>query len=228
MVEWSRRETERYVLRRLRWGAFVSWVIVAALAVAGFAAFSPEQVTETPSTMVAARVADGRGLTTGRILAGAVAMAAVDRTRFPTSSTKAPTTTSTPATDSTTGSPPARSGGPAPPSDTDSDAVTWPSGSQCLASWYGIGFAGKTTANGETFDPDTFTAALHGVAFGTIVEVTRTDTGAVTTVRVNDRGPYEWDGGWRRHPSRCVDLSEVAMRALGGIEDGVISVTISY
>jgi rare lipoprotein A len=108
------------------------------------------------------------------------------------------------------------------------ESVAWPSGSRCTATWYGPGFEGKPTANGETFDPTAFTAALHDVPFNTIVKVTRIDTGAVTTVRVNDRGPYEWDGGWRRHPTRCIDLSEASMAALGGIEDGVILVRIKY
>src|SRR5213082_2511159 len=40
-----------------------------------------------------------------------------------------------------------------------------------VASWYGQEFAGRTTANGEIFDPMLFTAAHRTLPFGTIVEV---------------------------------------------------------
>ncbi len=72
------------------------------------------------------------------------------------------------------------------------------------------------------------TGALHNVEFDTLVTVTRPDTGASVVIRINDRGPYEWRGAWYRHPTRCIDLSEAAMRALGGIEMGILSVTIEY
>ncbi len=220
-------------MRVLRWGAFVSWLIVAGLAVGGFAAFSPKPADEATSTTAAVRVADGRGVSTGRILASAFANAAADRTFLTAASStqatfavsrgevveEAPVTN--PAVSSTEVP-------VAPPPPSDAGVVAWPSGSACIASWYGPGFEGKETANGEIFDTSDFTAALHDVPFNTTVRVERLDTGAVTTVRVNDRGPYEWDGGWRRHPTRCIDLSEAAMAALGGLEDGLIEVTISY
>ena len=217
-------------MRGLHYGAFVSWVIVAALAVGGFAAFSPRPAAQTSSTTTPAPVADGRGISTGRILASALASAVADRT-FLTAATATATSEIRPDTTDSTVVPAAPSSTDAPSAPapvTRTETESWPPGSDCQASWYGPGFAGKTTANGETFDPATFTAALHDVPFNTPVKVTRTDTGAVTTVRVNDRGPYEWNGGWRRHPTRCIDLSQAAMAALGGIEDGVIPVTISY
>ncbi|MCH7865454.1 MAG: septal ring lytic transglycosylase RlpA family protein, partial [Proteobacteria bacterium] len=37
---------------------------------------------------------------------------------------------------------------------------------QGIASWYGTGFHGKTTANGETYDMEAMTAALKQLAFG--------------------------------------------------------------
>ncbi len=212
-------------MRVLRWGAFVSWLIVAGIAVGGFAAFSPKPAPESSSTTVVARVADGRGLNTGRIVASAFATAAVDRS-FLTAPTATHSTVSVTIEPETTDNTTMTS--PEPPSESGSGLIVWPSGSTCLASWYGPGFEGKSTANGESFDPQAFTAALHDVPFGTIVKVTSVETGAVTTVRVNDRGPYEWDGAWKRHPTRCIDLSEAAMAALGAIEEGVIAVTISY
>ena len=217
-------------MRATRWGEFVSWLIVAGLAVGGFAAFSPNDQPPQSTTIPSAVVADGRGIGTGRILASAFATAAADRT-FLTATSALPATddradelpqvTTPPPSSTQVQSVPA-------PDAVASSAVAWPSGSSCEASWYGPGFEGKSTANGESFDPSAYTAALHDVAFNTTVRVTRVDTGAVTIVRINDRGPYVYEGCWRRHPSRCIDLSEAAMAALGGIEDGVIAVTISY
>ena len=219
-------------MRALRLGAFVSWLIVAGLAVGGFAAFSPKAPAESSSTTTPAQVATGRGVSTARIIASAFATAAADRS-FLTAATSTRATFAV-EPDSTipevTSPAPSSTDIPSAPS-TDAaatDSAAWPSGSSCEASWYGPGFEGKATANGETFDPSEFTAALHDVPFNTTVRVTRVDTRAVTTVRVNDRGPYVYEGGWRRHPTRCIDLSEAAMAALGGIEDGVIAVTISY
>ncbi|MDH3499381.1 MAG: hypothetical protein OEM97_04610, partial [Acidimicrobiia bacterium] len=62
-------------MRIVRWGAFVTWLIVAGLAVAGFAAFSPRPVTSVvvdPSSSHS--FADGRGSATGRVLAVAFAI----------------------------------------------------------------------------------------------------------------------------------------------------------
>src|SRR5258708_35445895 len=59
-----------------------------------------------------------------------------------------------------------------------------------VASWYGQEFAGRTTANGEIFDPMLFTAAHRTLPFGTIVDVRNPKTNQTVRVRVNDRGPY--------------------------------------
>lgn len=97
----------------------------------------------------------------------------------------------------------------------------------CEASWYGPGFVGRRTSSGETFDPDGLTGATHHLPFDTLVTVSRLDTGDAVTVRINDRGPYERrDGDWYRHPSRCIDLSEAAMSAIGGLQAGVVQVVI--
>lgn len=213
-------------MRVLRWGAFVSWLIVAGLAVGGFAAFSPRPPGDAAATTLPALVAEGRGISTGRILASAFATAAADRTFLTAAGSSAASSAISDSTASSAPGAPALAGDDRERSETGVEA--WPSGTECLASWYGPGFEGKLTAAGEVFDPRSFTAALHDVPFNTTVTVTRVDTGAVTTVRVNDRGPYEWDRGWQRHPTRCIDLSEAAMEALGGLEDGIITVTISY
>ena len=58
------------------------------------------------------------------------------------------------------------------------------------ASWYGPGFHGKRTANGETFNTSDLTAAHKTLPFGTKVRVTNERTGKSVVVRINDRGPY--------------------------------------
>ena len=56
--------------------------------------------------------------------------------------------------------------------------------------WYGPGFAGHRTADGEIFDPNKLTAASPWLPFDTIVRVTSSVTGQSVTVRINDRGPF--------------------------------------
>ena len=88
-----------------------------------------------------------------------------------------------------------------------------------VASWYGEEFAGRTTANGEIFDPLQFTAAHRTLPFGTVVDVTNPKTGQSVRVRVNDRGPYI--GG------RVIDLSYAAAQRIGLIEPGIGEVDIA-
>ncbi|WP_026118056.1 septal ring lytic transglycosylase RlpA family protein [Nocardiopsis salina] len=86
-------------------------------------------------------------------------------------------------------------------------------GGTCEASFYGEGFHGSTTANGETFDTQAMTAAHKTLPFDTQVEVTNPDNGQSVTVRINDRGPYI-DG-------RCLDLSTAAFDEIIGTGSGV-------
>lgn len=87
-----------------------------------------------------------------------------------------------------------------------------------VASWYGEEFAGRTTANGEIFDPALLTAAHRTFPFGTILEVTNPRTKQAVTVRVNDRGPYI--------ANRILDLSYAAAQNIGLIEPGIGQVSI--
>lgn len=87
------------------------------------------------------------------------------------------------------------------------------------ASYYSDRLAGRSTASGEPYRTTEFTAASRDLRFGTILRVTRTDTGAVTYVRVNDRGPF----GDRR---RIVDLSRAAAEDLAMIRAGVVDVRV--
>lgn len=85
------------------------------------------------------------------------------------------------------------------------------------ASYYSDRLAGRTTANGDRYDPRAFTAASRDLPFGTIVRVVREDTGASVIVRINDRGPF----GDRR---RILDLSRAAAEALDMIRAGVVDI----
>src|SRR3546814_6033080 len=58
---------------------------------------------------------------------------------------------------------------------------------------YGDDLAGKPTANGETFDPASISAAHKTLPLPSYVEVTALDTGRTILVRVNDRGPMVTD-----------------------------------
>lgn len=80
------------------------------------------------------------------------------------------------------------------------------------ASYYGDEFAGRPTANGETFDPSRMTAAHRTLPFGSLVEVTDTHSGRSVTVRINDRGPF--------HGNRAIDLSEGAAARIGMLASG--------
>lgn len=73
------------------------------------------------------------------------------------------------------------------------------------ASWYGPGFEGNTTANGDIFDSRLYTVASKTLPFGTYLYVTYNGRGVV--VYVNDRGPYAGD--------RILDLSHAAAQAIG-------------
>lgn len=80
-------------------------------------------------------------------------------------------------------------------------------------SWYGEEFAGRTTANGEIFDPHQLTAAHRTLPFGTILDVTNPANGRTVRVRINDRGPFVGD--------RILDLSYAAAAALDIVDAGL-------
>ena len=62
---------------------------------------------------------------------------------------------------------------------------------QGAASWYGPGFYGRTTANGERFRKGTLTAAHRTLPFGTKVRVTNLSNGRSVVVRISDRDPFK-------------------------------------
>lgn len=86
------------------------------------------------------------------------------------------------------------------------------------ASWYGPGFEGNKTANGETFKSDAMTAASPDLPLGSKAEVTNLDTGKKAQVRINDRGPHV--------KQRVLDVSPKAAKKLGMTRQGKARVKI--
>ncbi|MDT8406344.1 MAG: septal ring lytic transglycosylase RlpA family protein [Methylococcales bacterium] len=83
---------------------------------------------------------------------------------------------------------------------------------QGRASWYGKGFHGKSTANGERYDMFKMTAAHKTLPIPSYVEVINLENGRRVVVRINDRGPF--------HDGRVIDLSYVAALKLGITQAG--------
>ena len=81
------------------------------------------------------------------------------------------------------------------------------------ASWYGPGFHGRKTANGEIFNMNDMTAAHKTLPLGTKLQVENEATGEMLVVRINDRGPYI--------KGRVLDLSKHAASRLGLEQQGV-------
>ena len=90
-------------------------------------------------------------------------------------------------------------------------------GGSMLTSWYGPGFHGRLTANGEVYDQMGHTAAHKTLPFGTKLQVCY--QGCVN-VRINDRGPYIG--------ARELDLSRGAAEAIGLVHSGVANVEVTH
>ncbi|MBK9334462.1 MAG: septal ring lytic transglycosylase RlpA family protein [Ignavibacteria bacterium] len=84
------------------------------------------------------------------------------------------------------------------------------------ASWYGPGFQGRKTANGERFDTHEMTAAHKTLPFNTLVKVVNLSNDMSVVVRINDRGPFI--------RGRIIDLSKAAKMEIG--MDGLAPVRI--
>jgi len=85
-----------------------------------------------------------------------------------------------------------------------------------IASWYGPGFDGNYTANGEIYDMNGISAAHKTLPFDTVVRVVELSTGRSVVVRINDRGPFV--------EGRIIDLSKGAAAELGIIDKGITKV----
>ena len=87
-----------------------------------------------------------------------------------------------------------------------------------IASWYGPGFHGKYTANGERFDMYELTAAHKTLPMPSLVRVTNLENGRSLVLRVNDRGPFAH--------GRIIDISKKGAELLGFKNQGVAKVRV--
>ncbi len=87
-----------------------------------------------------------------------------------------------------------------------------------IASWYGVPFHGKRTANGAIYDMNALTAAHRTLPMPFQVRVTNLDNGRSIVLTINDRGPYA--------RARIIDVSRRAAQLLGFKEKGTTPVRV--
>lgn len=87
-----------------------------------------------------------------------------------------------------------------------------------IASWYGPGFHGEKTSNGEVYDQKSISAAHKNLPLPSYVKVTNLENNKSIVVRVNDRGPF--------HDGRVIDLSEGAANLLDVVKNGTAKVKL--
>jgi rare lipoprotein A len=87
-----------------------------------------------------------------------------------------------------------------------------------VASWYGPGFHGRPTANGEEYDMNDLTAAHRTLPMPSIVRVTNLENGRSIKLRVNDRGPFVGE--------RIIDVSRRGAQLLGFYGNGTARVRV--
>ncbi len=87
-----------------------------------------------------------------------------------------------------------------------------------MASWYGPGFHGNKTANGERYDMHKLTAAHRTLPLGSLAVVHSLTSGRHITVRINDRVPFA--------KGRILDLSLAGAQALGRVGNGTDQVEL--
>jgi len=88
------------------------------------------------------------------------------------------------------------------------------------ASWYGVAFHGRKTANGEVYDRNSISAAHPTMPLPSYARVTNLTNNHSIVVRVNDRGPY--------HGGRVLDVSERAAGLLEFKHMGTARVKVDY
>jgi rare lipoprotein A len=89
-----------------------------------------------------------------------------------------------------------------------------------MASWYGPGFHGGKTANGEQFSTHERTAAHTTLPLPSVVRVTNLRNNKSTIVRINDRGPFA--------RGRIIDLSKAAAEDIDMLGEGIGRVRVQY
>jgi rare lipoprotein A len=97
-------------------------------------------------------------------------------------------------------------------------AENWSYAETGQASWYGPGFHGNSTANGEPYNQNLPSAAHPTLPMPTIVRVTNLGNGRTAVVRINDRGPFA--------SGRIIDLSKAAAEQLDMVLAGTAMVRV--
>ncbi|WP_230414473.1 septal ring lytic transglycosylase RlpA family protein [Collimonas silvisoli] len=86
------------------------------------------------------------------------------------------------------------------------------------ASWYGPGFHGRKSANGERFNMHSMTAAHPNLPLLSWVLVRNVRNNKVALLKVTDRGPYS--------SRRILDVSYAAAKQLGFVRSGTAQVEV--
>ena len=89
-----------------------------------------------------------------------------------------------------------------------------------IASWYGVDFHGRKTANGEIYDSGALTGSHVTLPLPSYVYVTNLENGRTIMVRLNDRGPFV--------EGRIIDLSKRAAELLLMKTKGLARVRVRY
>ena len=87
-----------------------------------------------------------------------------------------------------------------------------------IASWYGVQFHGRKTANGDLYDMNALTAAHRTLPMPSFVRVTNLENGRSLILKVNDRGPFA--------RSRIIDVSRRGAQLLGFHDEGTAQVRV--
>jgi len=87
-----------------------------------------------------------------------------------------------------------------------------------IASWYGVPYHGRRSADGEIYDMEKLTAAHRTLPFDTWVEVTNLVNRKHVDVRITDRGPFV--------NGRIIDLSLAAARKIEMVGAGTARVKL--
>jgi rare lipoprotein A len=89
-----------------------------------------------------------------------------------------------------------------------------------MSSWYGTDFTGKKTANGDTYDKNSLTAAHNTLPLPSMVRITNLENNKTLIVMVNDRGPFS--------KGRIIDVSQRAAEILGYKDKGTAKVRVQF
>ena len=88
-----------------------------------------------------------------------------------------------------------------------------------IASYYARKYQNRKTANGESLNNSSMTAAHKTLPFGTKVIVRNLYDGKSVQVRINDRGPFV--------KGRIIDLTRAAFSQISSLDQGLVKVEIS-